>query len=97
MPDEGIIHKSRPIFSTQFHPEARGGPLDSSYLFDTYLESVARYKNTQAAFQPNRDNRPSPLLKDLLGKERVGVVPTLGMENMARANGVKASTAASAA
>ena len=23
---------------------------------------------------------------DLLGKERVGVVPTLGMENMARAN-----------
>ena len=95
--DEGIIHKSRPIFSTQFHPEARGGPLDSAYLFDTYLESVARYKKNQAIFQPNRDNRPSPLLKDLLAKERVGVVPTLGMENMARTNGKEASVAASAA
>lgn len=84
--NEGIIHKNRPIFSTQFHPEARGGPLDSSYLFDNYLESVKRYKDSQAILQPNRDNRPSPLLVDLLAKERVGVVPTLGMENMARAN-----------
>ena len=95
--NEGIIHKSRPIFSTQFHPEARGGPLDSSYLFDTYLESVRRYKESQAIFQPNRDNRPSPLLVDLLGKERVGVVPTLGMENMARANAGETAQAASAA
>ena len=71
---------------TQFHPEARGGPLDSSYLFDKYLESVKRYKDTQTLLQPNRDNRPNPLLVDLLAKERVGVVPTLGMENMARAH-----------
>jgi len=83
--NEGIIHKSRPIFSTQFHPEAKGGPLDSSYLFDAYLESVKRYKENQAVIQPHRDNKPSPLLKDLLAKERVGVAPTLGMENMARA------------
>ncbi|KAK3167576.1 Multifunctional pyrimidine synthesis protein CAD [Lepraria neglecta] len=95
--NEGIIHKSRPIFSTQFHPEARGGPLDSSYLFDSYLESVARYKESQTIFQPNRDNKPSPLLKDLLAKERVGVAPTLGMENMARANGGETAQAASAA
>lgn len=59
--------------------------MDTAYLFDSYLESVARYKKNQAIFQPNRDNRPSPLLVDLLAKERVGVVPTLGMENMARA------------
>ena len=95
--NEGLIHKSRPIFSTQFHPEARGGPLDSSYLFDTYLESVARYKKSQTIFQPNRDNKPSPLLKDLLAKERVGVAPTLGMENMARTNGGETAQAASAA
>ncbi|KAL8968643.1 MAG: hypothetical protein Q9183_002369 [Haloplaca sp. 2 TL-2023] len=82
--NEGIIHKSRPIFGTQFHPEARGGPLDSSYLFDTYLESVGRYKRSQAVFQPQRDPRPSPLLVDLLAKERVGVVPTTGMENLMR-------------
>ena len=60
--------------------------MDSSYLFDNYLESVKRYKENQAILQPDRDNRPNPLLMDLLGKERVGVVPTLGMENMARAN-----------
>ena len=71
---------------TQFHPEARGGPLDSSYLFDNYLESVKRYKDSQSILKPNRDNRPNPLLVDLLAKERVGVVPTLGMENMARAS-----------
>ena len=70
-----MIHKTRPIFSTQFHPEAKGGPLDSSYLFDAYLESVRKYKDAQAAFSPSRDNRPSPLLIDILGKERVGVAP----------------------
>ena len=47
--------------------------------------SVKRYKDSQTILQPNRDNRPNPLLVDLLAKERVGVVPTLGMENMARA------------
>ncbi|KAI9894723.1 MAG: Multifunctional pyrimidine synthesis protein CAD [Vezdaea aestivalis] len=73
--NEGMIHKSRPIFSTQFHPEAKGGPLDSSYLFDSYLDSVQKYKRSQAVFQPNKDNRPSPLLVDILSKERVGVAP----------------------
>ncbi len=71
----GIIHKSRPIFGTQFHPEARGGPLDSSYLFDTYLESVTRYKRSQTGLGLAKEGRPSPLLVDLLAKERVGVVP----------------------
>ena len=87
--NEGIIHKSRPIFSTQFHPEAKGGPQDSTYLFEAYIESVRRYKKTQAIFQPSRDNKPSPLLVDMLAKERVGVAPTLGMENMARENAAK--------
>ncbi|KAI9852596.1 MAG: Multifunctional pyrimidine synthesis protein CAD [Thelocarpon superellum] len=73
--NEGLIHKSRPIFSTQFHPEAKGGPQDSSYLFDSYLDSVRKYKRSQAVFQPQRDSRPSPLLVDLLAKDRVGVQP----------------------
>ena len=89
-----FIHKlSTYIVKTQFHPEAKGGPLDSSYLFDNYLESVKRYKDSQAILQPNRDNRPNPLLVDLLAKERVGVVPTLGMENMARANAASGANA----
>jgi carbamoyl-phosphate synthase small subunit len=71
-----MIHKTRPIFSTQFHPEAKGGPMDSSYLFDMYMENVQRYKNNQAIFSKAKDNRPSPLLVDILSKERVGVAPT---------------------
>ena len=80
-----MIHKSRPIFSTQFHPEAKGGPLDSSYLFEAYLDSVQKYKKNQAIFSPDRESRPSPLFVDILAKERVGVVPTIGMDNMAAA------------
>lgn len=68
--------------------------MDSSYLFDNYLESVKRYKDSQVILQPDRDNRPNSLLVDLLGKERVGVVPTLGMENMARARAANAEPAA---
>lgn len=83
---KGLIHKSRPIFSTQFHPEAKGGPLDSAYLFDMYLENVQKYKEAQAASQPHRDSIPSPLLVDLLAKERVGVDLTQGIQNVMATN-----------
>ncbi|EGS21583.1 carbamoyl-phosphate synthase arginine-specific small chain-like protein [Thermochaetoides thermophila DSM 1495] len=71
--NEGMIHKTRPIFSTQFHPEAKGGPMDSAYLFDKYLENVEMYKASAKVY---RDNRPSQLMIDILSKERVGVEPT---------------------
>jgi len=71
-----MIHKTRPIFSTQFHPEAKGGPMDSAYLFDMYIENVQRYKNNAEVYPIGKDNRPSPLLVDILSKERVGVQPT---------------------
>ena len=82
--NEGVIHKSRPIFSTQFHPEAKGGPLDSSYLFDQYLESVKKYKKNQAKLRPVASGL-NPELKANLPGERVGVMPTVGMINVARA------------
>lgn len=66
----GMLHKTRPIFSTQFHPEAKGGPMDSSFLFDRYLQSVKMFKDSQKVY---KDNRPSGLLVELLSKERVGV------------------------
>ncbi|KAI0132232.1 carbamoyl-phosphate synthase [Xylariales sp. AK1849] len=69
--NEGMRHVSRPIFSTQFHPEAKGGPMDSSYLFDKYIEDVMAFKATQKY----KDNRPSQFMLDVLSKERVGVQP----------------------
>ena len=69
----GMLHKTRPIFSTQFHPEAKGGPMDSAYLFDKYLENVKLFKDNAKVY---RDNRPSQLMLDILSKERVGVEPS---------------------
>jgi len=37
---EGIKHKTLPIFSAQFHPEASGGPTDTEFLFDDFLAEV---------------------------------------------------------
>ena len=36
--NEGLIHKSKPYFSVQFHPEARAGPTDTLFLFDLFIE-----------------------------------------------------------
>lgn len=80
--NEGMMHRTRPIFSTQFHPEAKGGPMDSSYLFDLYIDSVIRYKNNQAVYPAiGKDNRPSSMLIDILAKERVGVQPAQSNKN----------------
>jgi carbamoyl-phosphate synthase small subunit len=43
--NEGIRHKSKPFFSTQFHPEASGGPTDTKFLFDDFLTMVRNYKS----------------------------------------------------
>ncbi|HAR73569.1 MAG TPA: carbamoyl phosphate synthase small subunit, partial [Flavobacteriaceae bacterium] len=43
---EGIRHESKPIFTVQFHPEAMGGPVDTEYLFDEFIEEVKKYKKS---------------------------------------------------
>lgn len=96
--NEGMIHKTRPIFSTQFHPEAKGGPMDSAYLFDMYIENVQRYKKNQAVYPAGAGtNKPNPLLVDLLSKERVGVHPAQPAENLVQAAVASQAAAAAAA
>jgi len=38
--NEGIIHRKKPAFSVQFHPEARAGPCDTEFLFDLFVEMM---------------------------------------------------------
>lgn len=39
---EGIRHESGRFFSVQFHPEAAPGPEDANYLFDEFLQVLAK-------------------------------------------------------
>ena len=41
---EGLSHKSLPIFSIQYHPEASPGPHDSQRYFDQFIENIERSK-----------------------------------------------------
>ena len=41
---EGIIHKSKKLSAVQFHPEASGGPTDTEFLFDRFMEQIISSK-----------------------------------------------------
>ncbi|MGH9402190.1 MAG: glutamine-hydrolyzing carbamoyl-phosphate synthase small subunit [Terriglobia bacterium] len=41
---EGLRHKTMPLFSVQYHPEASPGPHDSAYLFDQFVKMMEEWK-----------------------------------------------------
>ncbi len=41
---EGITYTDIPAFSVQFHPEACGGPHDTNFLFDRFIENIKNAK-----------------------------------------------------
>lgn len=41
---EGVDYPEYNAFTVQFHPEARGGPRDASFLFDRFLKNITEGK-----------------------------------------------------
>lgn len=45
----GVRHKSLPIFSVQYHPEASPGPHDADYLFEQFVQAMRTARTSQTA------------------------------------------------
>lgn len=44
---EGITYTDIPAFSVQFHPEACGGPHDTNFLFDKFIQNILSAKESK--------------------------------------------------
>ena len=38
--NEGVCHKANPWFTSQFHPEACSGPIDTEFMFDRFIKTL---------------------------------------------------------
>jgi len=63
--NEGFIHKSRPYFTAQFHPEYRNGPTDTEFMFDTFL-AACKDPKAPIQFPVRKPAPPKPDVKKIL-------------------------------
>ena len=52
--NEGIMHTTKPFFSVQFHPEAKSGPYDTSYLFHKFYRSIEENRTGKVYMSDSR-------------------------------------------
>jgi len=57
--NEGIIHEYKPFFSAQFHPEASGGPTDTAFLFEKFINHVNGIQEPLHILDPLRYTQPT--------------------------------------
>uniref|UniRef100_A0A1Y1K525 Multifunctional protein CAD n=2 Tax=Photinus pyralis TaxID=7054 RepID=A0A1Y1K525_PHOPY len=69
--NEGIVHKTLPYFSVQFHPEHTAGPQDLECLFDVFLDTVKEYSTKKVAVRDLITQR----LKYTNGPEPIATFP----------------------
>ncbi|CAM9239741.1 unnamed protein product [Pylaiella littoralis] len=51
--NEGVIHQTKPWSSVQFHPEAAGGPMDTAFLFEGFIDAVKGNPPKLALLEPH--------------------------------------------
>ncbi len=51
----GIVHKTLPVKSVQYHPEAGPGPRDSHYLFDDFVSLMAAARRRRSVANPPKE------------------------------------------
>ena len=63
--NEGIYHETKPFFTAQFHPEAQGGPTDTAFLFDVFIDHIKNKEKT-LVFPKRNLKPPAPKFKKIL-------------------------------